>query len=82
MTYTLKGTEKHKNGETIYNYVGNDGEQVSMFMHPTKAWNFCFPSTGGLSNKELDKIVEAFISAGIEQHERGGFDNSIKTLEC
>ena len=65
-----------KERETVYTYESG-GEALSFCSHPTKPFAYAIvrgnPKTGVC-------IVNAFVAAGMSQHELDGFNNAISLL--
>jgi hypothetical protein len=83
MQYTLQQKGTHE-GQTTYLYEGEDGSRVCFYADKTVPFHYVFlpvdtPKPVTLALKL--GISSAFILSGMRQHELGGFDAAIQTLE-
>lgn len=82
MRYTLKETTKNpKDGEGVLLYVGDDGSTFKFQCHPTKAFQFLIYPSSTAPKKVQDKLLDAWVTAGIHQHDyAGGYHEAISVL--
>lgn len=68
--------------EDAFTYRSEDGTKSLQFRaHTKKAFVYVVLGNTNMTPKEASRLVEAFTSAGLKQHEyRGGFDEAITTL--
>lgn len=87
--FTLKKTEQREvkagrgtKTEDVYFYESETGEKVAFHAHPTQAWSWVFVNEGvaNMTQKLANKVISAFIKAGMDRGEKS-FEDAIAALE-
>jgi len=83
MQYTLQQKGTHE-GQNTYLYEGEDGSRVCFYADKTVPFHYIFLPVAMHKPASLAlefRIISASVSNGLCQHELGGFDAAIQTLE-
>lgn len=66
--------------EDHYTYQSDDGRVCTFCAHPTREWNFIIKNST-LTGAELEDLIEAWTTQGVNQHKYASFDDAIQVLE-